>query len=301
VILRQQQLYTVPFGWYLLYPQLAFGHNLMTSRYHFSIPQLNETTMKVLLLGATGNVGSRALPALIKHGHTVVAYVRSASKLAPEQRTSLASVVVGSVTDKSALKNAILIHNCDAVFHAAGVAQMFGRSKTGEYNKLFATVVAAIVDAHEERRGPAIRAWLMSGFPILDSAVQTHLIGDYMPMFPEHRENLTLIQKQNQGSIAWSLFCANQMTPKHKEVRFPAPDDCSAANVIASADAPPEWRDTLKRVPLIGPYLNVFGLAGGYATSLEDPLDFIATDFENGLKSEFVGKRVGLKMKKVAA
>ena len=256
--------------------------------------------MKVLLLGATGNVGSRALPALIKHGHTVVAYVRSPSKLAPGKRAVLADVVVGSVTDKSALKDAILAHNCDAVFHAAGVAQMFGRSKTGEYNKMFATVVAAIVEAREERRGPAIRAWLMSGFPMLDSAIPNYLIGDYMPMFPEHRENLALIQKQEEGNIAWSLFCANQMSPKHNEIQIPAPDDCSAANVIASADSPPEWRDTLKWVPLIGPYLNVFGLAGGYATSLEDPLDFIATDFKKGLQSEFVRKRVGLKMKMAA-
>jgi putative NADH-flavin reductase len=257
--------------------------------------------MKVLLLGATGNVGSRALPALIKHGHTVVAYVRTPSKLAPEKRAVLDDVVVGSVTDKSALKNAILTHNCDAVFHAAGVAQMFGRSKTGEYNKIFATVVAAIVEAREERRGPAIRAWLMSGFPVLDSAIPTRLIGDYMPMFPEHRENLAVIQKQDQGNIAWSLFCANQMNPKHNEIRIPAPDDCSAANVVASADSPPEWRDTLKRIPLIGPYLNIFSLAGGYATSLEDPMDFIATDFEKGLQSEFVGKRVGLKMRKAGS
>lgn len=254
--------------------------------------------MKILLLGATGNVGSRALPALIKHGHTVVAYVRSASKLAPEKRAILADVVIGSGTDKSALKNAILAHDCDAVFHAAGVAQMLGRSKTGEYNKLFATVVAAIVEAHEERKGPAIRAWLMSGFPVLDSAIPGRLIGDYMPMFPEHRDNLSLIRKQDEGDIAWSLFCANQMSPKYKEIQTPPPNDCSAANVVASADSPPEWRATLKWVPLLGPYLNTFGVAGGYATSLEDPMDFIAADFEKGLQSEFVGKRVGLKMKK---
>lgn len=254
--------------------------------------------MKVLLLGATGNVGSRALPALIKHGHTVVAFVRTPSKLSPESRAVLADVVAGSATDKAALKEALLTHDCDAVFHAAGVAQMFGRSKTGEYNAMFAAIVAAIVEAREERRGPAIRAWLMSGFPMLDSAVPARLIGDYMPMFPEHRENLALIQKQDEDNIAWSLFCANQMSPKHSEPRIPAPADCLAANVIARADSPPEWRDTLKWVPLIGGYLNVFGLAGGYATTLEDPLDFIATDFEKGLQSEFVGKRVGLKMKK---
>ena len=257
--------------------------------------------MKVLLLGATGNVGGRALPALIKHGHTVVAFVRSPNKLTPAARAVLTAVITGSTTDKSALKDAILTHNCDAVFHAAGVAQMMGRSKTGEYNQMFAAIVAAIVEAREERRGPAIRAWLMSGFPMLDSAIPTRLIGDYMPMFPEHRENLALIQKQNEGSIAWSLFCANQLSPKHKEIRIPAPDDCSAANVIARAGSPPEWRDTLKWVPLVGPYLNVFGLVHGYATTLEDPLDFIAADFEKRLQSEFIGERVGLKMKKAVS
>lgn len=256
--------------------------------------------MKVLLLGATGNVGSRALSALIKHGHTVVAYVRSAAKLSPEQRAALADVVTGSATDKPALKNAILAHNCDAVFHAAGLAQMWGRSKTGEYNTIFATVIAAIVEARQERRGPAIRAWLMSGFPMLDGAIPTRLIGDRMPMFPEHRENLALIQKQEEDNIAWSLFCANQLTPRHKEARIPAPDDCSAANVIAQANSPPEWRDTLAWVPLIGPYLNILSQAAGYATSLEDPLDFIAADFEKGLQSEFIGKKVGFKLKKKA-
>lgn len=256
--------------------------------------------MKVLLLGATGTVGSRALPALIKHGHTVVAYIRSPSKLAPEARAVLADVVVGSATDTSALKDAILIHRCDAVFNAAGVAQMIGRSKTGAYNNIFAAIVAAMVEAQEARGGPPIRAWMMSGFPVLDSAIPNHLIGDYMPMFPEHRENWNLIQKQDEMKIAWSLFCANQMSARHKEVRIPAPNDCSATNVIAQADSPPEWRDTLTWVPLLGPYMNVFGLAGGYATTLEDCLDFIATDFERRLQSEFVGKRVGLKMKKAA-
>ncbi|KAI1850254.1 hypothetical protein JX266_004112 [Neoarthrinium moseri] len=253
--------------------------------------------MKVLLLGATGNVGSRALPALIKHGHTVVAYVRSPAKLTPEKRAVLAGVVTGSVTDKSALKNAILAHDCDAVFHAAGLAQPWGCSKTREYNIIFATVIAAIVEARHERRGSAIRAWLMSGFPMLDSAIPTRLIGDYMPMFPEHRENLALIQKQEKENIAWSLFCASQLSPKHKEAQIPAPDDCSAANVFARADSPPEWRDTLQWVPLIGPYLNILSQAAGYGTSVEDPLDFIAADFVKGGKSEFIGKRVGFKLK----
>jgi hypothetical protein len=87
---------------------------------------------------------------------------------------------------------------------------------------------------------------------------------------------------------------------KHKEALIPAPDDCSGDNVIAKADSPPEWNNTLKWVPLIGTFLNILCQASGYSTSVEDPAHFIAADFEKGLKSEFVGKRVAFKAKKKA-
>ncbi|RFU30233.1 hypothetical protein B7463_g6103, partial [Scytalidium lignicola] len=253
--------------------------------------------MKVLLLGATGNVGSRALPALIKHGHTVIAYVRSARKVTPAMRAILADVIVGSVTDKTALKNTILTHNCDAVFHAAGLAQLWSHSKNHEYNTIFATVVAAVVEARQERGGVAIRAWLMSGFPMMDSVKHPYLIGDYLPLFPEHRQNVTFIRTQDEADIAWSLFCASEMTPKHKDALIPAPDDCSADNVVAKADSPPGWRNSLKWVPLMGTLLNILVQAGSYATCIEDPVDFIAVDFTKGLQSEFVNKRIALKLK----
>jgi hypothetical protein len=256
--------------------------------------------MKVLLLGVTGNVGSRALPALIKHGHTVVAYVRSINKVTPAARNVLADVVIGSATDKQAIKNAIITHNCDAVFSAAGVAQMFGHSKTGEFNTIFATVVSAIVEARQERRGAPIRAWLMAGFPIMDSLNPPHVIGDYLPIFPEHHKNLAVIRKTAEEDIAWSLFCASDLKPKHAEIVFPVPDDCSSSNVVAKADSPPEWRNTLNWLPLIGPYLNIMVQAAGYNNTLEDPLDFIASDLEKALQSEFVGKRVAFKMKQKA-
>jgi hypothetical protein len=43
-------------------------------------------------------------------------------------------MVTGSVTDKPTLKKAILANNYDTVFHAAGLAQPWGGSKTREYN-----------------------------------------------------------------------------------------------------------------------------------------------------------------------
>jgi nucleoside-diphosphate-sugar epimerase len=80
--------------------------------------------MKVLLLGATGNVGSRLIPALIAHKHQVVVYVRSASKLPATATTQLTAVVEGDGTDSDAIKAAILKENCGAVINAAGLAAM---------------------------------------------------------------------------------------------------------------------------------------------------------------------------------
>jgi hypothetical protein len=40
--------------------------------------------------------------------------------------------------------------------------------------------------------------------------------------------------------------------------------------------------------------------AQAYYTPMEDCLDFISADLEKGLKSEYVGKRVGLKVKEKA-
>lgn len=71
--------------------------------------------MKVLLLGATGHVGSHLIPALLAHKHQVVAYVRTPAKISPEARSKLDSVVVGEAKDSAAIKDALLSHNCDAL------------------------------------------------------------------------------------------------------------------------------------------------------------------------------------------
>lgn len=67
------------------------------------------------------------------------------------------------------------------------------------------------------------------------------------------------------------------------------------------ADAPPAWKNTLKGVPVLGTYLNIFANAAKYGTPLEDCVDFMAADLEKGLDSEFIGKRVGVKVKPKAA
>jgi nucleoside-diphosphate-sugar epimerase len=86
-----------------------------------------ESSMKVLLIGATGNVGIRLVPALLSHVHIVIADVRSPPKLAsllPPFIHSQITVIKGSATDSTAIKEAIQECACEAVINAAGVAAL---------------------------------------------------------------------------------------------------------------------------------------------------------------------------------
>lgn len=134
--------------------------------------------MKVLLIGVTGNVGSRMFPALLAHEHQVVAYVRTPTKIPSEAKSRLDSIVVGSATDSAAIKAAILHHNCDAVVNSAGLARTTGLTSQGEFPAIFAAVVQAALEAGRERGGAPIRCWLMSGYGILDSPKNPYLLVD---------------------------------------------------------------------------------------------------------------------------
>lgn len=124
--------------------------------------------MKVLLVGATGNVGSYLIPALLAHNHSVVAFIRNPTKLSPEATSQLGpnSIVTGSALDSKAIKNAILSKDCDAVVNAAGLAAMTGFSSPGDFPEIFKAVVDAAVEAGKERTKqgkPVLRCWFMSG------------------------------------------------------------------------------------------------------------------------------------------
>ena len=83
--------------------------------------------MKVLIIGATGNLGIRLVAALLTHGHSVVAFVRSSKKLEsllPSSVYHQVTVAQGSATDPVAIKRAILNNGCDAVVNTAGLAAL---------------------------------------------------------------------------------------------------------------------------------------------------------------------------------
>ena len=125
-------------------------------------------TMRVLLLGATGNLGSRLIPALLTHGHNVIAYVRSASKLealVPATVHEQITIVQGDATDSKAIKKTIIDHKCEAVISTAGVAALAPWARS-ELPVIFKAVLDAVREAGTERQSP-LRVWFLGGQGVL--------------------------------------------------------------------------------------------------------------------------------------
>ena len=127
--------------------------------------------------------------------------------------------------------------------------------------------------------------------------VESDVILSSIPIFPAHKENYLFIKSHSVDSLAWSLFCATEMSPQHDTPQFPPPADASTSNLVAKADTPPAWSKKYRSIPLIGKYLNIMAQAQSYYAVLENCVDFIAADLEKGLQSEWVGKRVSVKEK----
>ena len=124
--------------------------------------------MKVLVIGATGNLGIRLVAALLTHGHSVVAFVRSSPKLEsllPTPVYSQIAVIQGDAKDSVAIKKAILDASCDAVVNTAGLAALppWGKS---DLPAIFRAVLDAVREAGSERKKP-LRAWFLAGLGVL--------------------------------------------------------------------------------------------------------------------------------------
>ncbi|KAJ5782103.1 hypothetical protein N7457_003877 [Penicillium paradoxum] len=132
--------------------------------------------MRVLLLGATGNLGSRLLPALINRGHTVCAFVRDPSKLAPGIPSDRFSLERGDATKAADIKAAVTRHQCDAIVNAAGYAAMqpWGKST-------LPTIVNAVIQAALEigqERGTPLRLWVLAGQGLMDIPTKNYMLVD---------------------------------------------------------------------------------------------------------------------------
>lgn len=158
--------------------------------------------MKILVLGATGETGSRLVTAGMQAGHQVTALVRDPEKLAGRlgAQASGPTVLIGDALDEPMLIAAMA--GQDVVINAAGNA-WDGAS--------FAPLVQSTIRVANKVLGPGGRFWLFGGAGVLD-VPGTKLLGVDLPGVPAvyqaHRANFEAVKATQ---LDWSMLCPGPM------------------------------------------------------------------------------------------
>lgn len=259
---------------------------------------LPAPTMKVLQLGGNGNLGSRVIPALLAHGHSVVAYVRSPQKLRerlPSTVVERITVVEGDSLNTDAVADALRQYGCEALVNTSGTRQPRGQEQN--LGKIVASVTTAAAEVGRERGRP-IRAWIIGGMNSLNYPGTPYKIQDYLPAWLiEHQLGVDrVMRKLPAADVQWSLLCVAMMSPEVDEVKALA--EPRKHNLMVQSWTPPAWQDHwIRNIPIVGLYLNLIPVLASYTTKLEDVADLIAEDLDKS-KSEWIGKFVGFKAPK---
>ncbi|MEK0315000.1 NAD(P)-dependent oxidoreductase [Cohnella sp. 56] len=159
--------------------------------------------MKIIVFGATGNMGKKVLALGVKRGYEMTAFVRSPEKLYEQQGEQLArhvNVIAQDMLNPDSVREA-LSHQ-DVAINAAG--------HTGQGEE-FVRIVDNIVSQCEHQAGFSGRLWIMGGAGLLDIP-HTNLIGNnlpgFPPMFQTHNRNL---ERLRQTQLDWSVLCPGTM------------------------------------------------------------------------------------------
>jgi putative NADH-flavin reductase len=159
--------------------------------------------MKIIVFGATGNTGRRALEQGGKMGHEMTAFVRNSEKFYEQQGERSAKhvkVIVDDIINPVSVGEA-LSHQ-DAAIIAAGHA-----GQGDEFIRLVDNIISQC-EVHPSFSG---RVWVMGGAGLLDIPY-TDLIGNNLPGFPpaykNHNRNF---ERLLQSELDWSIMCPGTM------------------------------------------------------------------------------------------
>ncbi|TVY26477.1 hypothetical protein LHYA1_G005612 [Lachnellula hyalina] len=238
--------------------------------------------MRVLLLGATGNLGKRCVPALLAHEHVLTIYVRNPSKfksvMSPEIIQRLESIVIGDATDTATIAKTIRDHDIEGIVNVAGNQVLPWK----EF--LLPKIAKAVADA-------AMAVGNERGVPL-------RVCAPYMAMV-QHDATCKAIEQISLTNLRWSLFCVGTMHPLDRQQTVFEPLNAPRPhNLLLGVTTLPAWVDSWwTHVPFIGEFVNIWVvLLFQYGTKYEAAADFLAEDLERG-SEEFVGVRVGMKKK----
>ncbi|CZT04232.1 uncharacterized protein RCO7_10658 [Rhynchosporium graminicola] len=255
--------------------------------------------MRVLLLGPTGNLGLRMIPALIAHGHQLTVFVRNPSKLHSLVSTELLALIhaiaVGDATDIAALKKAIIDNDIESIICVAGNQVL--PWKDYSLPKIAKAISGAALAVGKER-GTPMRIWVTSGILIMKIPGEEFTMMDYLPRIAtaQHEATRANTEMIPTADLQWSIFAASGMTGRNpsqglfQPLEAPQPHD-----LLARATVLPVWRRSWpQKIPFIGMIIHMVILAYvDYHTEYEDVADFLAEDLEVG-DGKWVGKKVVL-------
>ena len=256
--------------------------------------------MRILLLGATGNLGLRLIPALLAHGHSVTAFVRSAHKLRSlitDDLQSRITIYEGDALDSTVVENALRHGYCEGVMNTAG-NRIAGGAEKQILGKIATAVSSAAVRVGKER-GTPLRAWFIGGLGSLEyPGTGGWQIQDYMPVWTMiHLRQVEEVMKAVPTTeLEWSLLCVAFMKPASSETAIDVLPSPNGHNLAVKVGSSPRWQDSwIRYVPFVGVYLNLIPAIRAHTTMLEDVADLIAEGFDKWRGSEFVGQVVGMK------
>lgn len=154
--------------------------------------------MKVVLIGASGMIGSRILKELVSRGHKVIAVVRDPSRVAAQPGVTAAR---GDVNN--AVELAGVMRGADAVIDAYGP----GEGNAGKLIDATRSILAAVRQAEVRRViivGGAASLFVAPGVTLLDSG---HLPEQWLAIAKAHSDVLKLLRTTNLGDgLDWTYF-----------------------------------------------------------------------------------------------
>lgn len=261
--------------------------------------------MRVLLLGGTGNLGLRMIPALLAHNHTVIAYVRSEGKLRSLVTLRLAEKITihtGDALDTDAVEAALRKYDCEGIMNTAG--NFVAPWKEQVLEKIAISVSSAGVRVGQDR-GKVLRAWFIGGMTSLvypfEGNVERWKVEDFFPNWAgeHHRGTARAMKKVSTADLEWSLLCVGWMQPVSQVIDV-LDDGPRHHKLVTGTGEMLHWRGSwLGNVPVIGRTLDLLWCFSDFTTKLEDVADLIAEDMESG-DLKFMGCFVGMKEKNKA-
>ncbi|MBB6733676.1 NAD(P)-dependent oxidoreductase [Cohnella zeiphila] len=158
--------------------------------------------MKIIVFGATGNVGRKVLAEGISRGYEMTAFVRNPQKLREQQGEPAVGVriVSGDMLDAESVREAL----------AGQDAAILGAGNAGQGEE-FVRIVDHLVSRCEEQPRFSGRVWVMGGAGLLEIP-HTGIMGNDLPgLPPEYRNHNRNLDRLRRSRLDWTFMCPGTM------------------------------------------------------------------------------------------